>query len=134
MREIKFRVWKEELKQFVDDGVWLQDNNDQYKTISFTGHDNRVIEQFTGLTDKNGKEIYEGDMVQGYSAYYCYVIEYIGFGFKWKPILNEDGRNLSCADKMPKYDLEEIIDSEESFNTHHEVIGNIHDNPELLEK
>jgi len=60
MREIKFRQWNFESKKFryvgaIDDGVWAG--------VSSLDFDKSPLMQFTGLHDKNGKEIYEGDIL-----------------------------------------------------------------------
>ena len=73
--------------------------------------------EFTGLTDKNGKKIFEGDIVKtshGGSTYYA-KIEWDDGSF-W--VTNHDIQ-------MPSY-ISEVS------KTYLEVIGNIHDNPELL--
>lgn len=67
MREIKFRVWCHMEKAMVSDVKLLQDTFD----MSVRGNlftlamrtDRRVLMQFTGLLDKNGVEIYEGDIL-----------------------------------------------------------------------
>lgn len=81
--------------------------------------------QYTGLTDKNGKKIFEGDIVQYQPEYWCEplqsVVEY--YADKWNyPAFdlkdhNYEANGLQCA-------------HEEGVGF--EVIGNIHDNPELL--
>lgn len=77
-----------------------------------------TVGQFTGLYDKNGKEIYEGDIVTKYldrDKFVCeYVEKYACFAF----LENVKHGVLYYFQKCDEKDLE--------------VIGNIHDNPELL--
>lgn len=122
MREILFRGKR------VDNGEWVYGLLcrvvDTYANIVEKGTEvmytvlTITVGQSTGMTDKNGNEIFEGDIVKtshGGSTYYA-KIEWDDGSF-W--VTNHDIQ-------MPSY-ISEVS------KTYLEVIGNIHDNPELLE-
>lgn len=105
-----------------------------YKVIADT------VGQFTGLKDKNCKEIYEGDIVERSDASYYYIVLFLNGCWSLKSILNKKGRALARNFRMPEnqerpissYNLELETWRQEDL-TIFVVIGNIHDNPELLE-
>uniref|UniRef100_A0A6M3JSU8 Putative YopX protein n=1 Tax=viral metagenome TaxID=1070528 RepID=A0A6M3JSU8_9ZZZZ len=121
MREIKFRAWHEEEKKMWADvgtdgfgGIILDTENMGLKPLKGKA----IIMQFTGLLDKNGKEIYEGDI-------YCQEVWMFGDseGLQVGEIVYDTSR--FCV----KYPWGASV-----LRFTGEVIGNIYENPELLEK
>ena len=110
MREIKFRAWDIEMKVMLDwKDIEEQWRDEGYHPAILSG-DHYVPMQFTGLHDKNGKEIWEGDIVRHHMFH---------------PTRIKDLHNFYdiCRD-IKRYDWKP-----ESL----EVIGNVYENPELLE-
>lgn len=123
-RKIKFRVWDKENECWLNFGYtkfYRKEDGEPDTIFKFDFSVNYIVEQYTGLIDKNDKEIYEGDIITHIDRKY------------------RDG-----SDRIYK-----VIWSEEQFSfialasgeyvwlsamEGCEVIGNIHENPELLEK
>lgn len=92
--------------------------------------ESNTLGQFTGLTDKNGVKIFEGDIVKGtaYSGKFVGIIVWIdeigGFGVRYRKRQEatawENSSILKCASKGRT----------DEFTA--EIIGNIYDNPELI--
>lgn len=130
MRKIKFRaLYKKEWVYFdIDDLICINYESMSDKEYSILYHDSGTRCEFTGLLDKNSKEIYEGDIVLLHNAskntkkeywYPIYEVEYKTIGFYLKYI----GAGLNNNSFM--FDLEH-------YSNKFEVIGNVYINSELL--
>ena len=119
-RQYKFRAWNSEREDMMD---WEDLSQYDYLTDSIK-NDKRIVMQYTGLLDKNGIEIYEGDIFkedlfnpETGKEIFSYVV------FK-------DGMFTDNAGDDTLYDLiyNTLIDEGNQI----EVIGNIYENKELL--
>lgn len=124
-RKIKFRAWDKHYQsffknvEFLSNGYWDSSGCPvflheckarDYSDCEVDFSDNYVLQQYTGLKDKNNKEIYEGDILK--------------IGDRNKEVLFDMGMfyiDKGC-EELPISDIDNIV----------EVIGNIFENPELL--
>lgn len=123
-REIKFRVWHKEDKKYIYDPIELElimlslDITVNNPSIGFASEYFEFFDfqQFTGLTDKKGREIYDGDIVKS---------------VHWNPEIMQ-----VCFDRGAFYlagaDRHELADIK--YVSEFEVIGNIYENPDLINK
>ncbi len=122
MREIKFRA------VFEDDVIIYFDMDEAIKNrIGFSTDGIKVIEQSTGLLDKNGKEIYEGDRLEydGEKCPHCKKLIYNDhklYTIKW----NTKDATFECIN-------DENFMSPYIWSRDMKIIGNIHENPDLLQ-
>ena len=119
-REIKFRAWDNTQMIFrnLHDRNWYTDSNGGKWVEVAHPDDNhyKKIMQFTGLKDKNGVEIYEGDIVECYHKH---------GGIQYNIKQKSKVEFYNYAWRLDRIFLLTEIDSIE-------VIGNIYENPELL--
>ena len=124
MKELKFRAW--DGKKIIDDVIPASETSiiELFDRYEWQETEVKAVEQYTGLKDKNGKEIYEGDILGG-----IWESGFISWCEKCKQLQyhSADIGCMACSGDANWYELAE--DDGEL-----EVIGNIHENPDLLEE
>lgn len=135
MREIGYRAWLKEEKRFIYPKLILNDFGSvveiAYNDIDISSDEiierrliieDVVLEQFTGLRDKNGKKIYGGDLIKEVVYESRFVI--------WEVRWHQD----ECCFELHRIRGGYYGDSLLSSDSQYEVIGDVHRNPELLEE
>lgn len=132
-REIKFRVFDKNENDIVRwDWELLNDGIIDLYHLFFAKDENLIIQQFTGLLDKNGKEIYEGDVISyrehrkylqsSFIGKVVWLNSHCGFGYIF--VNNEN--------VIKTYPFNSVDEIENDFLNHTEVIGNIYEDSELI--
>ncbi|AQP89274.1 hypothetical protein WFY73_001478 [Listeria monocytogenes] len=134
MRDIEYRAFVKETKKMLPvtdlcfnetESVGVSGCGDANCTlcVDWYSFDDVVLMQYTGLKDKNGKKIFEGDIVRNINGEYSYI-----------GIVNKDRYTFYIKGVAPKdnYDFADVSDTVTGKSSLI-VIGNIHENPEILE-
>ena len=149
----KFRAWDTTNKEMFKDTFAITESGqvvvvEQEFVTSIPDYvfvDHLVIMQSTGLHDKNGKEVFEGDILKFNDEFaeYCYegYVDGSSEGFNYVEIKKEKTCFTFGKTKRPESSLIDLVENEhypfegllteESYEF--EIIGNIYENPELLE-
>ena len=144
MREILFRGKLTHKDEWVD-GDLVQDMLENQVIASISGYsvEAETVGQYTGLTDKNGKSIFEGDIVKAFGMIGEIVQECGAFGIQIMPCIDYDlleceipyGNNANFCFNDNFISLWELwwnYQQDDEPLEVVEVVGNIHDSPELL--
>ena len=121
-RIIKFRVWCKDYNEWEKNRCFINQQGEllhEMRTgFMLCNPDTHIVQLFTGLLDKNGKEIYEGDVLQRIPCLTQYQI-----------IWDND---MSCY-RMKAVDPAIIFSYREPYGHDWQVIGNIYENSDLVE-
>jgi uncharacterized phage protein (TIGR01671 family) len=119
VRDIRYRFWHKEFNKFVSPyglGYQFQPENGQIYVEGCNITDRFIISQYTGLKDKNGKEIWESDIVKFIDLRY--------------PEIGEEQGIVGFSDASFRIESE-IVTHYRWIDYEVEVIGNVYDNPEI---
>lgn len=151
MREIKFRAWDENSQEMIyeigitPEGIPYSIPDNAEASDQFNYYPSCHKMQYTGLKDKNGREIYEGDVIEVFKGYWSFKAivkfghyEQDGSGGEYSPTecigfyaeaINPDEKDEYGCYLISDYEKQmSLFESEEI-----EVIGDVYRNPELLE-
>lgn len=127
MKELKFRVWDKEREAFLNN-VFIDSEGKLYQfskgtifgiVITYLDSENKNISKFTGLHDKNGKEIFEGDIIK---------IKDETYRITWNGCFSSF--DMTNIDKAKQYKDLYILNKDYEKS---EIVGNIYQNRDLLE-
>jgi len=122
-REIKFRAWSKILKEMLSN-VQNHIGSDDWAFGRMLNGDDCTVMQYTGLKEAkhlDGKEVYESDIIKNIDTGALQVVYW-----------NEDKAAWYCEYIEDEREEKRIVSLSDSIGNLNEVIGNIHENPELI--
>ena len=127
MRDIYFRAWDKKLKELTNysiSDIFIEFYNKDTDSWEIDREGERfTLCQYTGLKDKNNREIYEGDVIKAISfARWIGVVEY-----------SDENQAFIFDDLDKKYRGKSTVFMNQ-FDDGFEILGNIYENPELLKE
>lgn len=128
MREIKFRAWDSDEKQMVSPDYIGRDGRAYWTCHSIPTSSEHVM-QYIGLHDKNDKEIYEGDIIKTIPVHSSAIFK----SYLLREIKFQNGCFVASSIDRPDLIAELSYYDRFQCDVEIEVIGNIHENPELME-
>ena len=138
-RKIKFRAWNTRRKEMeiIDDLYWFEEN-----MCHHNGDNDYIIQQYTGLKDKNGVEIYEGDILDNICDQYIYLVSFNndnhGKIYGWNLLQmtyysHTHGKIMqSPTSNKGEYPASQYHYGDSPSPEYHTIVGNIFENKELI--
>lgn len=139
MRKLKFRIWDKKYSEYIEEKAHRDFTIYSLPMIPNEYQSDIVIEQYTGLKDRNGKEIYEGDIVASLTksiegvnpSFYSYLKGVVKYCEEDTRYYIDGSCERSDREILEKVDLTDVDNFVGNYYEL-EVIGNVHENPELL--
>lgn len=131
-RPLRFRVWDERFKQWAvptsDQGVprlWLgSDGSFEFSSLASVTKETAVVEQFTGMVDKTGREVFEGDLCRHEAGWTAMATA------SWWLVDGAPNHAFTYAFTIPGTCYREDFRYVQPSQI--EVVGNVHEQPDLM--
>ena len=139
MREIKFRVFLPDVMFYdvaiVGEELCVKQNGNEYSNLGDYRKFN--IMQYTGLKDKNGTEIYEGDIFAIEVPYIDFATGNMVYEKEYIPVTFEDGKYVLYEQGIRNHDLCDVLIAwkiAEGYRCSGEILGNVYEDADILKE